>query len=162
MKPEDSFGGDGAPYRSAGGLAEWVHTWRYLFGLLGLVALFYAEENWRGYRAWETYKQQRTAVGEDFEVADFIPPRVADDENFAMTPALAPLFNFVPGTQRWRNTNAPALFQSLMASYDAASKLVKSPSAVRLNSWVRGRTDLGLWEAAFFQGTSRARQREPL
>ena len=164
MIPDDSVD-DEPPHKARGSLAEWFRTWRWLFwlfGLLGLVGLFYAEENWRGYRAWETYKQQRTAGGERFEAVAFIPPRVADDENFAMTPALTPLFNFVPGTQRWRDTNAPVLFQTLMARYDAASRLVKSPSAVRLNSWVRGRTDLSLWEAAFSLGTNDTGPRKPL
>src|SRR5258708_1543396 len=156
MKPA-GFDDNGSPQRVPGSFAEWFHPWRYLFwllGLVGLVALFYFEENWRSYRAWGKYKQQEIARGEHFEAADFIPPRVADAENFAMSPAISPFNNFVPSTQRSRDDNAPPqLFQSLLANYDAASKLVKSTSGVRPNSWIRGRTELGLWQAAFSQGT---------
>ena len=137
---------------------EFYHAWRYLFWLMGFVVLtllFYAEEDWRGQRAWRQYKQTMIARGENFEPAAFIPPPVPDAENFAMTPALSPLFGFLPGTQRWSNTNAPRLFQDLSAKYIAAANLVKSKSAVPLNSWVRPRTDLALWAAAFAAGTNR-------
>ena len=53
---------------------RWVWCWRnfrrFLFGLaclVTLVALFYAEENWRGKHAWEKYKQQWEAKGEHFD-----------------------------------------------------------------------------------------------
>ena len=45
------------PERKAESFSAWFRSWRYFFWLLGLcllVALFYAEENWRGERAWET------------------------------------------------------------------------------------------------------------
>src|SRR5436190_13079914 len=143
-----SSGNDNTVSEPKDGFREWLHSWRYLFlaiGAAGLVLLFYAEENWRGYRAWEKYKQRITARGEYLEPAAFIPPRVADDDNFAMTPALAPLFDFIHGTQRWRDTNAPRLFQDLIAKYDAAGARVKSSRAARLNSWIPGRIDLNLW-----------------
>src|SRR5580765_1817168 len=141
MSPE-SKNRDNSPPKAADGFREWFHSWRYLFlviGVTGFVLVFYAEENWRGHRAWEQYKQRMTARGEQFEPAAFIPPRVADDDNFAMTPALVPLFEFVPGTQRWLDTNAPNLFHDVMAKYDAAAAQVKSSSAVRVNSWIPGR-----------------------
>jgi hypothetical protein len=157
---------DGPQPNRAESFSEWFHSWRYLFwllGLVGLVALFYAEENWRGQRAWRMYKARMTARGENFEPSAFIPPRVADEENFAMTPALISLFDFVPGTQHWRDTNAPRLFQSLGASYEAAARLARPKTSVSLNSWVRARTDLGLWAAALDAGTNRAdNDREPL
>jgi hypothetical protein len=145
---------------------ELYRTWRYLFWLLGLVGavlIFYAEENWRGYRAWEKYKQQMITEGEAFNAAAFIPPPVSDDENFAMTPALAPLFDFLPGTQQWRDPEAPQLFHQLTAQYDAAAVLAKPHSSNRQNSWVREKTDLALWASAFAQPAStKRRKREPL
>ncbi len=54
--------------------------------LLGWVALFYLEENWRGQRAWEQYRHELEATGEHLDFAAFIPPPVPDDQNFAMAP----------------------------------------------------------------------------
>jgi hypothetical protein len=82
---------------------------RCLFGLAWLavlVVLFYAEENWRGARALESYKRQLAARGATLDWKSFVPPPVPDSENFAMTPFLAPLFDFIPGTQTWRDIDA--------------------------------------------------------
>ena len=150
----------------ADGFGASVRTWRYLLVIVGLVVtvlLFYAEENWRGYHAWQTHKQQLAASGQPIIPEAFIPPRVPDEQNFAMTPALAPLFEFVPGTQHWRDTNAPRLFASITAKYDAAANLIKPAPTFRVNSWVRPRTDLAAWAWAFAQGTNRnARGHEPV
>ena len=82
----------------------------YLFvlaALVTLIALWHAEENWRGAHAWNAYKQQRIAAGYSFDWHQVVPPRVADDQNFAMTPFLKPLFDFYPpDTQNQRDTNA--------------------------------------------------------
>jgi len=164
MSPE-SKNNENSLSKSRDGFGEWFHSWRYLFfviGVTGLVLVFYAEENWRGQRAWEKYKQRMTARGEQFEPAAFIPPRVADDDNFAMTPALVPLFEFVPGTQRWLYTNAPNLFHDVMAKYDAAAAQVKSSSAVRVNSWIPGRVDLNSWANAFLASANSQKEKERL
>jgi hypothetical protein len=90
------------------GLFRWKF-WRVLLltvvGLITLFALFRAEENWRGKRDWEDYKREMEAKGETFDFARFVPPLVADAQNFAMTPFLAPLFDFAPGTQHERDSN---------------------------------------------------------
>jgi hypothetical protein len=156
---------DNSPPKPPEGVREWLHSWRYLFlviGLAGLVLLFYQEENWRGSRAWEKYKQQMIAKGERFDPAAFIPPRVADDDNFAMTPALAPMFEFIPGTQRWANSNGPALFSDLKAKYVAAAEQIKSSSEARVNSWIPGRTDLGAWATAFSAPTNHRHHKKAL
>src|SRR5579872_4762843 len=64
--------------------------------LVTFVALGYVEENWRGKRAWEAYRNELEAKGEKLDLKDFIPPPVPDDQNFAMTPFLAFLFDFNP------------------------------------------------------------------
>lgn len=74
--------------------------------LATLVALFYTEENWRGKRAWDAYAQELTAKGRVLDCRLVAPPPVPDDQNFAMTPLLAPLFDFEPGTQTYRNRAA--------------------------------------------------------
>lgn len=72
---------------------RWICCWRNfkkcLFGLAclaTLIALFYAEEDWRGWHAWNQFKHQWEAKGEKFDFKDFVPPSVPDDQNFALTP----------------------------------------------------------------------------
>ena len=57
--------------------------------LAGLIVLFYAEEDIRGRLAWRQFKAQWEAKGEKFDFAEFIPPPVPDDRNFAMTPVVS-------------------------------------------------------------------------
>ncbi len=97
---------------------RWLFSWRavrrvliVLAAFFTLLALLWTEENWRGKHAWESYKRELEAKGEKLDLASFIPPRVPDDQNFAMTPFLAPLFDFSPeprkpGESPWRDTNA--------------------------------------------------------
>ncbi|MGA2247244.1 MAG: hypothetical protein ABSH48_19810 [Verrucomicrobiota bacterium] len=54
--------------------------------LATLVALFYAEEDWRGWHTWRQFKQQCEARGVTLDLASVVPPPVPDDQNFAMTP----------------------------------------------------------------------------
>jgi hypothetical protein len=54
--------------------------------LIGLIAIFYAEENWRGKRAWEDFKREWEAKGEKFDWQSVVPPAVPDEQNFALTP----------------------------------------------------------------------------
>ena len=60
-----------------------------LAGLFVLVALFYAEEDLRGWHAWNKFKHQWEARGEKFDFASIVPPRVPDDRNFALTPLVS-------------------------------------------------------------------------
>ncbi|HEY2328509.1 MAG TPA: hypothetical protein VGI63_01710 [Verrucomicrobiae bacterium] len=53
-----------------------------LVGLAVLISLFYAEENWRGKRAWENCKRELEAKGAVLDWNKFIPPPVPDDQNF--------------------------------------------------------------------------------
>lgn len=54
-----------------------------------LVALFYAEENWRGWNAWQQYRKEQIAQGEKPDFKDYIPAPVPEDQNFAMAPVVA-------------------------------------------------------------------------
>ena len=68
---------------------------KLLFGaacLLTLVAVFYAEENWRGKRAWETCRRELTAKGANLNWAAYIPPAVPDDQNIFKAPNIAAWF----------------------------------------------------------------------
>ena len=65
------------------------HFKRFLFGLAcfaTLIALFYAEEDWRGWHAWNQYKHQWEAKGEKFDWQSIVPQPVPDDQNFAFSP----------------------------------------------------------------------------
>jgi hypothetical protein len=142
--------------RTGGGLSEFLHSWRYFIWLLGVVlvvGLFFAEENWRGQWAWNRYKQAMAARGEPLELSAFVPPKVPDDKNFTMTPFLAPLFDFLPGASPG---NSPLHSIGLFASnYDAASCELNVANAVRSNSWIKARTDLPAWYAAFLNSTNK-------
>jgi hypothetical protein len=64
---------------------------RFIFGfvcLATLIALSYTEENWRGKNAWETYKHELEAQGEQLDWKAGIPARVPDEQNFINTPLL--------------------------------------------------------------------------
>jgi hypothetical protein len=70
-------------------LAHWRNLKRALFVLAcfaTLTALFYTEEDWRGWRAWTRFKQQWEPKGEHFDLAGLVPPPVPDDQNFALSP----------------------------------------------------------------------------
>src|SRR5512134_1298204 len=61
-------------------------------GIGVLVALAFAIETWRAKHAWERYRAELEARGEVLDLAKLAPPPVPDDQNFAMTPLLKPLF----------------------------------------------------------------------
>jgi hypothetical protein len=108
-----------------------------------LVALFYAEERWRGARAWERYRAEMSARGVRLDWEAYLPPRVADYQNLAMTPCLAPLLDFLPGTQIARDTNR---FQEAarrgQGSSDLARKLGFNLGSAGHGDWQKAeRTD---------------------
>ena len=77
--------------------------------LLVAIALVFAEENWRGRAAWESCRHGLEAKGVQIDWHRFVPRPVPDEQNFAMTPFLAPLFDFnpkplQPGQTAWRDT----------------------------------------------------------
>ncbi len=134
-----------------GGWGAIPKAWRYVIliaGIAALVGLFYAEEDWRGRSALQRYEKELAARGEPVKAAELIPPRPSDDQNFAMTPFLAPLFNFEPGTQHWRDTNGLAQVQNFASEFSAAMSEVKAPKSARSNSWVRTELNLRDWDFA--------------
>jgi hypothetical protein len=145
--------------RKEGGLSEFVHSWRYFFWVLGLVlvvVLLFAEENWRGQRAWNRYQRAMAARGEPLELSAFVPPKIPDDKNFTMTPFLADLFDFPRGASpRTSPLNGIGLFAS---NYDAAASEMKKANAASSNSWIRARTDLPAWYAAFLASANKHRK----
>src|SRR5262245_13320544 len=75
----------------------------FLFGVavvVTLIALFYAEETWRGRRAWTKYRQALEARGEQLDYEAFIPKPVPDEQNFAATPFVQSWF---PKSHEWND-----------------------------------------------------------
>src|SRR5258708_3205793 len=77
----------GSPTSSAGPLVVTA-----LVGVITLLALFYAEENWRGQRAWQECQRELAAKGGSVDWNALIPPPVADDQNFFAAPKMAAWF----------------------------------------------------------------------
>ena len=63
-----------------------------LGGFALLIALFYAEEDWRGWRAWKNCKRELEATGMVLDWDKFIPPSVPDDQNFFKAPKMTDWF----------------------------------------------------------------------
>ncbi|NOS72590.1 MAG: hypothetical protein HOP33_22050 [Verrucomicrobia bacterium] len=80
---------------------RWLCCWRNfrrflvtLAGFATLIAIFYAEENWRGKRSWKNYVLKQEARGERMDLAAFIPPLIPDDQNLTVCPLLKPVLDF--------------------------------------------------------------------
>jgi hypothetical protein len=104
--------------------------------LLVLVVIAVVFENWRGRRAWSAFKSEQEAAGESFEIKDFIPEPVPAEQNFAMTPFLAPLLDYVPGPTRWNDPDGRERANELGSILKSEGEL-KAPAP-------------GNWEAGVF------------
>lgn len=60
--------------------------------LITLIALFYAEEDWRGKRAWEQCKRGLETRGFEMDWAKHIPEPVPDDQNIFKAPKMQEWF----------------------------------------------------------------------
>jgi hypothetical protein len=116
---------------------KWLFRWqivrRALVGLavlVTLIALFYTEENIRGRRAWEQYRREAEARGEQFDWRAFIPKPVPDDQNFAATPVIQSWF---PRSNRdlWKDNYS------------------RAPDLVKIDRDHRNIMDLVTWARAF-------------
>ncbi len=67
------------------------------------VALFYAEENWRGKRAWENYKRTAEAKSRVIDWPAYIPPAVPDDQNIFKAPRMQEWFVKPSGARSTQN-----------------------------------------------------------
>src|SRR5438034_402602 len=78
---------------------RWLFSWRGIRRMLiilawpvTIIALVYADENWRGRHAWNKERQKLEARGEKLDLKDFIPKAVPDEQNFAATPFIKSWF----------------------------------------------------------------------
>ena len=82
-------------YETSNAKSGWRIPRRILIALAilaSLIAIFYAEEDWRGKRAWENCKRELEAKGMVLDWEKFIPPPVPDDQNFFKAPRMAGWF----------------------------------------------------------------------
>ncbi len=68
----------------------------------GFIVALVFEENWRGERDWKAFVQEHKARGESIDFQPLVSPMVPDDQNFAMTPLLAPLFQGNPASREYQ------------------------------------------------------------
>jgi hypothetical protein len=120
---------------------RWVFSWRIMRRLLislasviTLIALFRAEENWRGKRAWDKYKAGLAASGKELDWLAMIPKPVPADQNFAATPSLAALF-------------PQGHWGAWSSNYTKATALIAPKGSEKEGQ--RRFTDLVAWEKAF-------------
>jgi hypothetical protein len=76
-----------------------------------VIVLFYAEENWRGRRAWDNYRRQLPQGGAELVFASHFPKPVPEEQNLAGTPFIKGWM--VPqgpeeGTNRWPDLHGKA------------------------------------------------------
>ena len=129
--------------RQPGGWLRLSISRRWLLALstlLGLVCLLFVEENWRGRRAWDTCQRELKAKGAELDWQRFVPPPVPDDQNFALTPFLAPLFDLnpqprEPGQSPWRDVaghERAASFAAVLLPIDKQGQIPAARFAGRM------------------------------
>jgi hypothetical protein len=126
--------------------------WRFLAlaCLVTLVALFYAIEDWRGRRAWQSYKRAWEAKGERFEWAKLAPPPVPSDQNFFETPLWDDLHAKETNRSSLRvEFDADRPQRVIFSVYDP--QIFAAPST---GNWTKAqRVDLAAWQA-YYRGSS--------
>src|SRR6059036_2777289 len=117
---------------------RWLFSWRGIRRILivlawtaTIIALLYAEENWRGRRKWNKYRKSLEARGEQLDFKAFIPKPIPDEQNFAATPLIQSWFP--RNSQKWE---------------DSFSKVVERISSSRTNRSDRHFVNLVAWEMA--------------
>jgi hypothetical protein len=130
--------------------AAWRHGLGWLFsrgalrlygwlgvGLISLVLLFYAEEAWRGKRAWVDLMIDLKHRGDSIELSSVVPPPVPDEQNFVQAPGVAKLLGY--GQVEPARSSRGGFFCGPPERWPAAS-------------WALGQaTDLRAWQKYFRQ-----------
>jgi hypothetical protein len=99
------------------------------------VVLFYAEENHRGMKVWDRCRRRLLSRAVQLDWRKLAPAKVTDQDNFAMTPFFAPLFDYAPGTYTPRDLNAYNLvagFAQFEEPYAEARRATKPVPAMSL------------------------------
>ena len=118
----------------------------YVFiALITLLVLFYAEERFRGKRAWERYRKSTEARGVQLDFAATVPRPIPDEQNGAMTPLMLSWFPKPKpnDTNRW-----PELF----GKANGRHRLPKGQQTHNQDD--RRMTDFVSWQKAFLNARS--------
>src|SRR4051812_31138493 len=120
---------------------HWVFSWRTAKRVLIVlawaatgIALLYAEENWRGRRSWNGYRNDLLARGEQLDLRAYIPKPVPDDQNFASTPFMRAWFNRkLSSDGQWGDQ-----FMDIKGRIDHAVEQHGKRRLINLSAWERG------------------------
>lgn len=130
---------------------------KIFLGFSALIVVAILIENWRGHRAWNRYRAEWEAKGERYDIAAFIPRPVSDDQNFAMTPLLAPLLDYErPRGQgiQWRDAQGYERIRKLGVWQNIVMREKNGPT---IGKWDAGTfTDLAAWQSFFAGNTNYA------
>ena len=99
-----------------------------LAGLAVLTVIFYAEENWRGKRAWENCKRELEAKGAVLDWNKYIPPPMPDEQNFFKAPKMT----------EWFVKNQSALTNELtqrLVNVDTTATNLSETTAIKYLAW---------------------------
>lgn len=126
--------------------------------LVTLIAVVWLIENIRGKRAWDKFKAEMDAAGETLNPMDLLPDPVPDEQNFAMTPLLAPLLDY-----KYQKVEPPNSASFPQGIFDGQEPVWKDPEgkkkiddfygigqpkqAIRSNRHKRRLTDLAAWQS---------------
>ena len=121
----------------------WRISRRVLIGLAifaTLIAIFYAEEDWRGWRAWKKCKHELEAKGEVLDWDKFIPPPVPDDQNFFKAPKMTARFVKLPAMpNRWVSaddfTESKEFSKRLSFNTNRTATITTEPAARDYLAW---------------------------
>jgi hypothetical protein len=151
-------------------LFHWRNFKRFLFGFacfITLIALFYAEEDWRGWHAWNKFKQAWEAKGEHFGFASLVPPPVPDDQNFALTPIWVESIKATLGPKRarlWYGDKFPDNGRTNFTDRLALDVVRNGDwgNAPANGNWAKGTfTDLKLWQA-YYRAPAQTNRNSPI
>jgi hypothetical protein len=91
----------------------WRWTRRILVAiacLATLIAVFYAEEDWRGKHAWDGYRREWEAKGEKFDWQALVPPAVPAGQNFFAAPIFTNMQNGNIVMNPWHSDGSPSVW----------------------------------------------------
>lgn len=122
--------------------AQWLgHVWSGLFTWAGarwclvgvavlatLIAVFYAEEYWRGRRAWENAKREFEARGVSLDWSDYIPPPVPDAQNIFKSPKMQEWFVRRPYPARGSTELTKSMTNAATWSVGSADNSIANPA----------------------------------
>jgi hypothetical protein len=103
-------------------LLTWQGARRTLVGfavLATLLAAIYAEENWRGKRAWEDFKHELAAKGQQLDWSAYTPAPVPDEQNIFKAPKMAAWFI----RESWSASQGRIRTNDLIGRFNSASPL---------------------------------------